>query len=866
MSTLKNARLLLFALATLVCFSMVSHHKAYAAVDCSTFPNGGASTSPEGLIVRAQVLKAGGIFQANTTTTNGYTMELKSGGGTKPAGIAWTGNDGWLDSNHSSIYDNVTFSPTANYCSTGTYSYQTGDFILKFGGTSKGKPLKEFPLKYTSYNKTQDYSKFSGIGSDYSRYWLLYCGSLTDTSAISGRLFTATMKGNPSGTKAGGYWVVTFTAAQPGLNAPEASSISWNLKNFKNGQTAIVYATYIEPTTTISTSSSSTLGSAYPGTSVTLTNNINVSNVQGTGTDGYSFDITDTSVGGTLPGTGTASGTKKYTDGNLSSPYVFTIPSNTTASKYCRKISISNNASYASVSNAITEACVNVTYRTTTISTSSSSTLGSAYPGTSVTLTNNINVSNVQGTGTDGYSFDITDTSVGGTLPGTGTASGTKKYTDGNLSSPYVFTIPSNTTASKYCRKISISNNASYASVSNAITEACVNVTYPPVLTCSNSDYQETGFNGTIGYTVTNNNSTSITYGVNASINSLTSLSITPSNSIPVTSNSAVNGTVSFGTPLPIGQYTLKINLTDNGNQVATVNCGLNIVLRPYFKVYGGGVMTGSNFMNSNGTCTNNTSANIVAFNNGTNGSSTDQAIFSSGYVYGMGSQQSTTSSGTSLLTFANTPNTPNTIFGNYGAIGGSFEGIQCMPDYYSQLKSLQGALVDTATSPNIYNFNQGVNIYTGGDVKISGNITLTNTITSAGLPFMYIIAYGHDIYIDNVVNEVDAVLIAEPNNGTGGHIYTCEDNQNNAFSSCKNKPLTIKGALLASQVYLLRTGYNNFTASSSVNATGGCETSFKGAEQICMSPLYWLTNPFSEITNTTTTTTDYIQQLPPTL
>ena len=750
MSTLKNARLLLFALATLVCFSMVSHHKAYAAVDCSTFPNGGASTSPEGLIVRAQVLKAGGIFQANTTTTNGYTMELKSGGGTKPAGIAWTGNDGWLDSNHSSIYDNVTFSPTANYCSTGTYSYQTGDFILKFGGTSKGKPLKEFPLKYTSYNKTQDYSKFSGIGSDYSRYWLLYCGSLTDTSAISGRLFTATMKGNPSGTKAGGYWVVTFTAAQPGLNAPEASSISWNLKNFKNGQTAIVYATYIEPTTTISTSSSSTLGSAYPGTSVTLTNNINVSNVQGTGTDGYSFDITDTSVGGTLPGTGTASGTKKYTDGNLSSPYVFTIPSNTTASKYCRKISISNNASYASVS--------------------------------------------------------------------------------------------------------------------NAITEACVNVTYPPVLTCSNSDYQETGFNGTIGYTVTNNNSTSITYGVNASINSLTSLSITPSNSIPVTSNSAVNGTVSFGTPLPIGQYTLKINLTDNGNQVATVNCGLNIVLRPYFKVYGGGVMTGSNFMNSNGTCTNNTSANIVAFNNGTNGSSTDQAIFSSGYVYGMGSQQSTTSSGTSLLTFANTPNTPNTIFGNYGAIGGSFEGIQCMPDYYSQLKSLQGALVDTATSPNIYNFNQGVNIYTGGDVKISGNITLTNTITSAGLPFMYIIAYGHDIYIDNVVNEVDAVLIAEPNNGTGGHIYTCEDNQNNAFSSCKNKPLTIKGALLASQVYLLRTGYNNFTASSSVNATGGCETSFKGAEQICMSPLYWLTNPFSEITNTTTTTTDYIQQLPPTL
>ena len=175
---------------------------------------------------------------------------------------------------------------------------------------------------------------------------------------------------------------------------------------------------------------------------------------------------------------------------------------------------------------------------------------------------------------------------------------------------------------------------------------------------------------------------------------------------------------------------------------------------------------------------------------------------------------------------------------------------------------------MDTAPSPNINNFNQGVNIYTGGDVKISGNITLTNTITSAGLPFMYIIAYGNDIYINNAVNEVDAVLIAEPYNGNGGHIYTCENNvQNNAFSLCKNNPLTIKGALLASQVHLLRTGSNNSTASSSVNnATGGCETSFNGAEQICMSPLYWLTNPFSEITNTTTTITDYIQQLPPTL
>ena len=175
---------------------------------------------------------------------------------------------------------------------------------------------------------------------------------------------------------------------------------------------------------------------------------------------------------------------------------------------------------------------------------------------------------------------------------------------------------------------------------------------------------------------------------------------------------------------------------------------------------------------------------------------------------------------------------------------------------------------MDTTASPNITSFTQGINIYTRGDVKISGNITLPNTIPTTGLPFMYIIAYGHDIYINNSVNEVDSVLISEPYNGIGGNIYTCEDKINNPFSACTNKPLTIKGALLASQVNLLRTGSSNSTASASDNATGGCETSinFTGAEQICMSPLYWLTNPFSASTNTTTTITDYIQQLPPTL
>ena len=689
--------------------------------------------------------------------------------------------------------------------------------------------------------------------------WVIFCG----TSQVAGSIlqkppgytniatpvkFNLSLSDNNSISKNGtwkvGYNTPSTITSVSSLNSVSASyPFDYNTINpvngqkYVNGKTNNVYAYYL-PTQTLSCDSST-----YSNNKLSI--NYTITNSPGS----YSLSIT---AAGTSYSVVTGTGGSGSLD-----------LSNLSPGSYSWKLNLTykNNKGISTTINSNNSCTFQVSAPSATISTSSTSSTTSAYPGTTVTLTNNINVSNVHGTGTDEYSFDITDTSQGGTLPGAGTASGTSKYADGIFPNSYTFTIPLNTTVSKYCRTISISKKASYAIVSNASTTACVNVTYPPVLTCSSSDYQETGFNGPIGYTITPKNSTTVIYGLNASINSSTSMTISPRGQISVTPNSAVNGTVSFGTPLPIGQYTLKINLTDNGNQVATVNCGLNIVLRPYFKVYGGGVMTGSNFMNSNGTCTNNnTPANIVAFNNGTNGSSTDQAIFSSGYVYGMGSQNNTTR--LNNLTFANN-------LGLNGVLGGRFNGIQCMPDYYSQLKSLQGVSVDTASSTNINVFKKGVYIYNGGDVTILKNITFpTNTITSDGLPFMYIIVYGHNIYIKNSVTEVDAVLIAEPdNNGIGGHIYTCEDNvQANAFTSCSNTPLTIKGALLASQVHLLRTGSNNSTASSSVNATGGCETSFNGAEQICMSPLYWLTNPFSEITNTTTTTTDYIQQLPPTL
>jgi hypothetical protein len=269
--------------------------------------------------------------------------------------------------------------------------------------------------------------------------------------------------------------------------------------------------------------------------------------------------------------------------------------------------------------------------------------------------------------------------------------------------------------------------------------------------------------------------------------------------------------------------------------------------------------MTGSPFSN-NGSCINNsTPGDIVAFNNKTNGvgSSTSQAILSSGYVYGTGSQNN--ASGLNILTFTNNINSPPS-----GVLGGLFDGIWCMPDYYHNLISL-GNPVDTANSEE-NSFRKGIHITSTNDVYISQNITIPLNVDLKN-GFEYIVAYGKDIYIDPDVKEVDAILIAQPVISgrvvIGGNIYTCHKPNIDPiiFKDCINS-LTIKGALLANNVHMERRG--NTTSSLAENSVIGCEPNFAGGEQICFSPLYWL----SGISNGTsvTTRTDYVQQLPPTL
>jgi hypothetical protein len=198
------------------------------------------------------------------------------------------------------------------------------------------------------------------------------------------------------------------------------------------------------------------------------------------------------------------------------------------------------------------------------------------------------------------------------------------------------------------------------------------------------------------------------------------------------------------------------------------------------------------------------------------------------------------------------------------------------------QLITKLNELLTTTTAGSYPTTNNSQNVILSnssyGDIYISGDILMPSTVSASGkYPYLYIITKGADIYINRNVKEVDAVLIAEPDSkGNGGNIYTCDSTSPKATDfgpgGC-NTPLTIKGALLAKRVNLLRSSLtytgsilNNVDGSSeSAKNSTGCEdpSTFKGGEQICFSPLIWLNDPF---TPTSLTSLDYLQNLPATL
>lgn len=191
-------------------------------------------------------------------------------------------------------------------------------------------------------------------------------------------------------------------------------------------------------------------------------------------------------------------------------------------------------------------------------------------------------------------------------------------------------------------------------------------------------------------------------------------------------------------------------------------------------------------------------------------------------------------------LTFANTgAGPPNSTY------GGGFAGAgRCITDYWGTTQdvslqnvgSFNGAapsfpagrhqfvnggdlLIDTGGSNITVPNGSQIAIFVNGDVQINDNFLFSTAARASNndIPYVVIIARGN-IYIDNDVSRIDAVLIAQPNGANGGTIHTCTRQDTyltgvinqptgtpNHYSECSGRQLTINGALVAQRIKFQR-------------------------------------------------------------
>lgn len=242
------------------------------------------------------------------------------------------------------------------------------------------------------------------------------------------------------------------------------------------------------------------------------------------------------------------------------------------------------------------------------------------------------------------------------------------------------------------------------------------------------------------------------------------------------------------------------------------VNCVTNVA-KPYLRVYGGDVVTGLDFQASDGTCSGikDTTAGINAHSRNAGGN-----------LVGAGSQFATSAAGqiVSFISAANhngaaSTNTrpfkdlmfSNTTSGNYGNDIGAYSG--CLPDYSKLMDTTGGASSYTPGSTIAANSSGGIRRYHEGNLDITGDITLlpSQTIDADNGFVNIIIVKGGDIRIAPVVTQIDALLVAIPDDsGNGGTIDTCYLSTVATGGPCVNK-LTINGSLVANKIEFDRLG-----------------------------------------------------------
>jgi hypothetical protein len=311
--------------------------------------------------------------------------------------------------------------------------------------------------------------------------------------------------------------------------------------------------------------------------------------------------------------------------------------------------------------------------------------------------------------------------------------------------------------------------------------------------------------------------------------------------------------------------FVTPISETNNGTN--NYEYCVNVVSRPYVKVFGGDVSAGNGLESALGTnsCGTNNNGAIVAWNNGTTG-----GYSGAGAQYAAQTPATITSFATAQgnaggapagtgLSFANTVGV-NLAADNYG---GQFGSVPCIKNYYGE-RALLGTLPSAATiGPGVgtyeatsdmtfpggtLNAGDRWTIYVDGDLRITNSIQFNDAgWTAANMPFLKVVVKG-DIYIGSSVSRLDGVYIAQLDGATGGNIYTCATGSplqrptlaNGAFyDSCAANKLTVNGALIANSVEFART-QGSLKGGTANEGPGSSNL----AEAINFGPAFWMTQP----------------------
>lgn len=360
--------------------------------------------------------------------------------------------------------------------------------------------------------------------------------------------------------------------------------------------------------------------------------------------------------------------------------------------------------------------------------------------------------------------------------------------------------------------------------------------------------------------------------------------------SSPATTRNAVGSltpsqvsTVTFPPPITLSNLgNMNILATvawTAGAFSGTANCNgiVKVGLMPYMRVFGGDVSVGTGL---GVACTapmgsGTVYAHNAGVSNAPTGAGVDFALFALGSVNGFTSSRRspTATPAGAALTFANI----GTVFGRDSmSLGGSMNGARCRKDFYGDTFRGAGMPVgassatinahyitatnagtdqvqingDTTISGGALAAGQRLGMYVVGDVYISNSITMaTNYASSGQIPFFALIVRGN-IFIGPGVSQIDGLIVAQENGGSGGSIYTCAPGFRSNYgvgppvstlhTSCGNK-LTFNGAVSAKRIILQRTnGSVPASVSNETSASANIAEAF-----VAMPEMYIATPPF---------------------